>query len=71
MSTPTYTPRLYLQLLHDAEYGLLDRRVEELEATHERTPAWRWLRRIHLESQIMVATLAKKVYHVGFRRGMA
>jgi hypothetical protein len=36
----------------------------------QRTPRWRWLRRIHLERQVLLLNLAFECYKTGWNKGV-
>jgi len=64
-----YSP-LYQSLASDAYNGRLQRRCESLQDKYDATPRWRFLRRFHLERQLIVATLAEEIYRVGWGDGV-
>lgn len=60
----------HVALLVRAEHGTLDEWGKELSAEYDCTPRWRWLRRFHLERQLIVCQFAIECRAIGWYKGL-
>lgn len=59
-------PGVYQDLLSRAYRGQLQRHCENLQDAIDELPRWKWLRKFHLERQLLAAVLASEAYMIGW-----